>query len=290
MARQVRLKNTFRAYCRPRYHRLVANVRQRLGQIIFETDTKAGRIFDIVLSMLILLSVTITMLESVRSLQLTYGRVLRRLEWTFTILFTIEYLLRLYAAYNRPKYIRSFFGVVDLLAVLPTYFSLFFSGSQYFAVIRALRLLRIFRILKMVRFLGEASTLRRALEASRPKITVFLVTVITVVLIIGSLMYVIEGEASGFNNIPVSVYWAIVTLTTVGYGDIAPVTPLGRFVSGLVMILGYGIIAVPTGIVSVELARAERSSSKVCPACGLRQHDQDALHCKRCGERLEASS
>jgi voltage-gated potassium channel len=261
--------------------------RQRLGQIIFETDTRAGKAFDVVLLIVIVLSVTLTMLESVASLRLSYGKLLRGLEWAFTILFTVEYFLRIYSAYDRRKYIFSFFGLVDLLAILPTYFSIFLTGSQYFIVVRSLRLLRVFRVLKMVRFLGEASTLARALKASRAKITVFLVAVITIVVIIGSLMYLIEGEANGFSNIPIGVYWSIVTLTTVGYGDIAPVTPLGRFLSALVMILGYGIIAVPTGIVSVELARAERSGTKVCTSCGLLHHDQDANYCKHCGEKLE---
>jgi voltage-gated potassium channel len=265
-------------------------LRQRLGQVIFETDTKAGRAFDVVLLVMILLSVTLTMLESVAGLQLRYGRWLRRLEWGFTILFTIEYFSRVYSSYDRRKYIFSFFGLVDLLAILPSYLSIFLTGTHYFAVIRILRLLRVFRILKLVRFLGEANTLTRALRASRAKITVFLVTVISVVVVIGSVMYLVEGPKSGFNNIPVSMYWAIVTLTTVGYGDIAPETALGRFLSALVMILGYGIIAVPTGIVTAELTRAERTNDKICPNCGFRYHDRDANFCKNCGEKLETLS
>jgi voltage-gated potassium channel len=270
-----------------RYYHFMQAFRQRLGQVIFETDTKAGRAFDVVLLVMILLSVTLTMLESVATLQLSYGRLLRRLEWVFTLLFTVEYFLRVYSSYNRRQYVFSFFGLVDLLAILPSYFSIFLTGGQYFAVIRILRLLRVFRILKMVRFLGEANTLTRALKASRAKITVFLVTVISIVVIIGSVMYVVEGPKSGFNNIPVSMYWAIVTLTTVGYGDIAPETASGRFLSALVMVLGYGIIAVPTGIVTAELARAERTNDRVCPNCGLRYHDSDANFCRNCGERLE---
>ncbi len=264
------------------------NFKERLGHIIFETDTPASRLFDVALLWAILISVILVMLESVVGFREQYGLSLRILEWIFTGLFTIEYAIRIYVAYNRPKYIRSFYGIVDLLAILPTYLSLFFAGTQYFIVIRALRLLRVFRVLKLVRFLGEAGTLVRALRASREKITVFLVTVITLVVVIGSLMFLVEGEENGFNNIPVSIYWAIVTLTTVGYGDIAPRTPLGQFLSAIVMILGYGIIAVPTGIVSVELARAERQERpRTCSDCQRSGHDPDAVFCKYCGELLD---
>ncbi|MCA9839079.1 MAG: ion transporter [Trueperaceae bacterium] len=258
----------------------------RLGNIIFEHDTAAAKLFDVVLLWAIVLSVVLVMLESVASFRLRYGGPLRGLEWLFTALFTLEYLLRLYTAYNRAKYIRSFYGVVDLLAILPSYLSLFLTGTQYFIVIRSLRLLRVFRVLKLVQFVGEASILTRALRASRAKIIVFLVTVVTLVIIIGSLMFLIEGPANGFHNIPVSVYWAIVTLTTVGYGDIAPKTPLGQFFSALVMILGYAIIAVPTGIVSVELSRAEKAAERTCTHCDNSHHDSDALYCKRCGKAL----
>lgn len=269
--------------------------RERLGDIIFETDTPTARGFDVLLLWAILLSVLAVMLESVAGIRARYGEALRVLEWSFTGLFTLEYLVRLYTARNRPRYVRSFFGVVDLLAVLPSYLSLFFVGSQYFIVIRALRLLRVFRVLKLVRFLGEASILSRALRASREKIIVFLVAVVTIVVIIGSAMFLIEGEAHGFTNIPVSVYWAIVTLTTVGFGDIIPQTPLGRFLAAMVMILGYGIIAVPTGIVTTELALAsqenrERHATNRCGVCGLGGHDPDARYCKHCGEALNPAA
>lgn len=260
--------------------------RKRLGRIIFETDTPAGKAFDVLLLLLILLSIFLVMLESVSSIRQQYVDALRWLEWVFTGLFTLEYALRIYAAYNRQKYIRSFFGSVDLLAVLPTYLSIFLEGSQYFIVIRALRLMRVFRILKLSRFLGEANTLSRALKASRAKITVFLLAVVTIVVIVGSVMFLVEGEESGFTNIPISVYWTVVTLTTVGYGDIAPQTPLGRFLAALVMILGYGVIAVPTGIVTSELSRADRYRNKVCDSCGLSRHDIDATFCKQCGALL----
>ena len=263
-------------------------IRERLGDIIFETDTPAARLFDVVVLWAILLSVALVMLESVLSLRVRYGATLRGLEWAFTVLFTVEYLLRIYAARKRLRYVTSFYGVVDLLAVLPSYLSLVIAGSQYLIVIRSLRLLRVFRVLKLARYLGEANTLARALRASRVKIIVFLWTVLTLVIIIGSVMYLVEGAESGFTNIPISVYWAIVTLTTVGYGDIAPRTPLGQTLSALVMILGYAIIAVPTGIVTTELGRASREEREavVCPYCGRSGHDADAVHCKYCGERL----
>jgi voltage-gated potassium channel len=267
--------------------RQLKDLRERLGHIIFETNTPAAKLFDVVLLWTIFISVVLVMLESVPSFRRDYGMALRTLEWAFTIIFTLEYLARIFAASNRRKYIRSFYGIVDLLAILPSYLSLILTGAQYLLIVRSLRLLRVFRVLKLVRFLGEASTLARALRASREKITVFLVTVATLVVIIGSVMFLVEGEEHGFSNIPISVYWAIVTLTTVGYGDIAPKTPLGQFFSAIVMILGYGIIAVPTGIVSVELARAERDIVRLkCTNCQYAQHDVDAKFCKRCGEAL----
>ena len=264
----------------------MSSFRKDLGNIIFEHDSPTARLFDVVLLWAILLSVLLVMLESVASIRLRYGGTLRALEWVFTGLFTLEYMLRFYTAYNRAKYLRSFYGMVDLIAVLPSYLSLFFAGTQYFIVIRSLRLLRVFRVLKLVQFVGEASVLSKALRASRVKITVFLVAVVTLVIIIGSLMFLIEGPRNGFHNIPISVYWAIVTLTTVGYGDIAPKTPLGQFFSALVMILGYAIIAVPTGIVSVELSRADRESTQACSNCGETNHDRDARFCKTCGQAL----
>jgi voltage-gated potassium channel len=262
--------------------------RERLGHVIFEADTRAGKAFDITLLVAIVASIALVMFESVASYREANGSLLRGLEWFFTGLFTVEYALRIYTAYDRPKYVKSFYGLVDLVAILPTYLSLFFVGAQYFLVIRALRLLRVFRVLKLVHFIGEATVLKRALLASRGKIIVFMVTVITLVTIIGSVMHLVEGPQHGFDNIPKSVYWAIVTLTTVGYGDIAPKTPLGQFLSAIVMILGYGIIAVPTGIVTSELARASHESEyRRCQACGRRGHDNDATFCKWCGGKLE---
>jgi len=265
--------------------------RARLGTIIFEAETPLGRLFDVVLLWSIVLSILLVMVESVPRVRASYGSTLRGLEWVFTGLFTLEYLARIYAARKRLRYVTSFYGVVDLLAVVLGYLSLVFAGSQYLLVIRALRLLRIFRVLKLSRYLGEASLLMRALHASRVKITVFLYTVLTVVVIIGSVMHLVEGADNGFTSIPISIYWAIVTLTTVGYGDITPQTPLGRLISALVMILGYGIIAVPTGIVTVELGRAARLEAADqgelrCANCGRGGHDPDAVHCKYCGAQL----
>jgi len=263
--------------------------RTRSYEVIFEHDTKAGKAFDLVLLVAILVSVAVVMLDSVASIAAPYHRAFVWAEWIFTLLFTAEYILRL-ASVNRPSgYALSFFGIVDLLAILPSYLSLLLPGGQYLIVIRILRVLRVFRILKLARYVGEARTLTLALRAARYKITVFLFTVLTVVVIVGSFMFLIEGPESGFTSIPQGVYWAIVTLTTVGYGDIAPVTPLGEALAAVVMILGYGIIAVPTGIVTVELAhQAQRKpSALVCPGCGEGSHDGDARFCKACGEELE---
>lgn len=262
--------------------------RGRLHEVIFEADTPAGRVFDLLLLVAIGLSVGAVCLESVRSVREAWGTELRVLEWGLTISFTVEYALRLIAVKRPWMYARSFYGVVDLLAILPTYLSLFVVGTQSLLVVRALRLLRIFRILKLTHYVGEARMLRAALEASSRKITVFLGVVLTCVLISGALMYLIEGEANGFTSIPRSVYWAIVTMTTVGYGDIAPQTVVGQFVASIVMILGYGVIAVPTGIVSVAMNDVFKRSTNTqsCPACGAGNHADDARHCKYCGERL----
>jgi voltage-gated potassium channel len=262
--------------------------RRRLHEIIFEAETPAGRGFDVALLVAIVLSVLAVVLESVRAIREAYGSWLLAVEWSLTVLFTIEYALRL-ASVERPlRYARSFFGIVDLLAVLPTYLSLLLPGAQALLVVRALRLLRVFRILKLAHFLGEAQVLRSALRASLRKISVFLFTVLVMVLIVGSLMYLIEGEKSGFSSIPLSIYWAIVTLTTVGYGDIAPQTVLGQILASVVMIVGYGIIAVPTGIVTVELSRAwpPKVSTQSCPRCSAEGHDPDASYCKFCGSAL----
>ncbi len=263
--------------------------RARLHEVIFESDTPAGRYFDLALIWLILLSVATVILESIREVRVQYGSLLYALEWMFTVLFTIEYALRLLSVRHPLRYARSFFGVIDLLAIIPTYLSVFVPGSQYLLVIRILRLLRVFRLLKLSEYVMEADTLRRALRASRRKISVFISAVVLLVVIIGAMMYVIEGEANGFTSIPVSIYWAIVTLTTVGYGDLSPKTPLGKMLASIVMVIGYGIIAVPTGIVSVELAHAVREkgvSGQSCPACSAEGHDPDAAYCKYCGEKL----
>lgn len=262
---------------------------RRLDRVMFETDTPAGRAFDVVLLWAILLNVALVVLESVAAIRARYGPLLRLAEWIFTVMFTIEYVLRILAARRRRRYVTSFYGIIDLLAVLPSYLSLFFVGTQYFIVLRSLRLLRVFRIFKLSRYLGEAGFLAQALQASRAKITVFLTAVVTLVLCIGAVMYLVEGPRNGFDDIPVSIYWAVVTLTTVGYGDIAPQTPLGKFLASAVMILGYSIIAVPTGIVTTELSLAYARRDRVerpCPDCGTRLHEEDAVFCRRCGARL----
>ncbi|KAB2963322.1 MAG: ion transporter [Thermoanaerobaculia bacterium] len=265
-----------------------AGWRRRLHGVVFEAETPAGRAFDYTLLALILASVAAVLAESVPELRARHGALLRALEWGFTLLFTLEYGLRL-AAVRRPLvWARSFYGVVDLLAVLPTYLALVLPGAQTLLVLRALRLLRIFRILKLAALLDEAAVLRAALVASRRKVFVFLSTVMILVLLIGSAMYLVEGEENGFVSIPISIYWAIVTLTTVGYGDLAPQTPLGRLLASLVMLLGYAILAVPTGIVTSELiaAHGRRPTTEACPACGHAAHDHDALYCKLCGAKL----
>jgi voltage-gated potassium channel len=264
--------------------------RDRLFEIIFEADTPAGKWFDIVLIVVILLSVLTVMLDSVASIRARHGRSLYALEWFFTILFTAEYILRLLCVGKPLRYAVSFFGIVDLMAILPTYLSLVVFGSRYLAVVRILRVLRIFRILKLGHHTKEAGVLKAALYASRRKILVFFSVVLTLVVIIGSLMYVIEGPTNGgFTSIPQGVYWAIVTLTTVGYGDISPQTPLGQFLASIVMILGYSIIAVPTGIVTVQWSQASmrrQTNTQACPNCSAEGHDADARHCKFCGAKL----
>ena len=262
--------------------------RHRLHEVIFEADTPAGRRFDVGLLWVIVASVAVVVAESVPELRAAHGELFRAAEWGFTALFTLEYLLRLVAVRRPLAWARSAFGIIDLLAVLPTYLALVLPGAQTLLVLRALRLLRIFRILKLAEFLREAAMLRTALAGSRRKILVFLGTVMILVLIIGSLIYMVEGEAAGFVSIPLSMYWAIVTLTTVGYGDLAPQSGLGRFLASIVMLLGYSILAVPTGIFTSELLAARRGkvSTQACPACGVDGHDADAVHCKFCGSRL----
>ncbi len=261
-------------------------LREHIHEIIFEADTPLGKLFDVVLLVTIVVSILSVILESVAEINRQYGHILRVLEWVITILFSIEYVLRIYAVRRPMKYIFSFYGLIDFLSLIPTYLSLFFSGTHYLAVLRSLRLLRIFRIFKLARYLGESAELLDALRRSRIKITVFLVSVVTLSLIIGSVMYVVEGPENNFSSIPMSMYWAIVTLTTVGYGDIAPVTQLGKTLASIVMLMGYGIIAVPTGIVTSELTAAQKElkvNTIACPSCSEEGHDDDAIHCKYCG-------
>lgn len=264
--------------------------RLRLYEIIFEADTPQGRAFDVILLGSIILSVIVVMLESVADIKENYGPWLLRIEWFFTLLFTLEYLARLTVVLNKRKYVFSFFGIIDLLSILPAYLSVFFVGGvQSLLVIRTIRLIRIFRILKLVNFLGASTTLTNALKASRHKIGVFLVTIATSVVISGTIMYLVEGQANGFTSIPRSIYWAIVTMTTVGYGDIAPQTVLGQTIASFIMIMGYGIIAVPTGIVSAEMVQQksrEKLTTQCCPNCLKEGHDVDAVHCKYCGTTL----
>jgi voltage-gated potassium channel len=265
-----------------------ASLRQRWYTIIFEADTKAGRLFNVVLLACILTSVAIIFLESVEWIRVRYGVWLRGIEWVFTVIFTLEYIGRIWTVTNKKKYIFSFFGIIDLLSILPSYVGLFYVGAQSLMVIRSLRLLRIFRIFKLTRYVGEGQNLARALRSSQHKITVFLVFVLTSVIIAGTIMYLVEGPEHGFTSIPVSIYWAIVTMTTVGYGDIAPVTPLGQTIASCIMILGYGIIAVPTGIVSAEMVQLKRNeiTTQVCPHCLKEGHDVDAVYCKYCSAKL----
>lgn len=260
--------------------------RRRLYEVVFESDTPTGRAFDVVLITAILASVLTVMLESVARVRAEYGPALHALEWGFTALFTVEYAARL-ACVNRPaRYAASFFGVVDLLAIVPTYLSLLVPGTQALLVVRVLRVLRVFRVLKLTEYLRESRVLTDALWAGRRKIGVFLLGVVTLLTVVGSLMYVVEGEEHGFTDIPTSIYWAVVTVTTVGYGDIAPKTAAGRALAAVAMIIGYSIIAVPTGIVTAELARAGRGAGRGCPGCGAADHDADARFCKRCGVAL----
>ncbi|QTN39670.1 ion transporter [Cryomorphaceae bacterium] len=266
------------------------SLKRKIHEIIFEADTPAGKIFDVALFISIILSLIAVMLETVPGIREEYGDEMRIVEWVFTVLFTIEYLLRIYSVTRPGHYIRSFYGVIDLLSILPTYIGLFFAGSQALMVIRGVRLLRVFRVLKLSRYLFEAEMLGKALRNSRRKITVFLLAVVTIVMIAGAVMYVVEGGENGFDSIPKSIYWAIVTLTTVGYGDISPGTTLGQFIASFIMILGYGILAVPTGIVTSELTRhqdGDRHTNNACPHCGEEGHRHDAEFCYNCGGRLD---
>ena len=260
-------------------------VKGRLHEIIFEADTAGGKRFDVLLIISIIISVALVMLDSVAEISAAYGPLLYAGEWFFTLLFTVEYGLRLFSIGRPLAYATSFYGIVDLMAILPTYLSILFPGTQFLLVIRVLRVLRVFRVLKLVPYVGESRLLIQALRASRRKVIVFLFTVL---IIFGSLMYLIEDASSGFTSIPRCIYWAVVTLTTVGYGDISPQTNIGQFVAAFIMIIGYGIIAVPTGIVTVELSHAfqKKLSTQSCPQCSAEGHDSDASNCKYCGALL----
>lgn len=264
-------------------------LKERIHEIIFEADTLEGKAFDVALLVAILVSVVVVMYDSVQYYHFHYRRLLYTLEWVLTVFFTIEYVLRLYCVKNKRKYALSFYGIIDLLAILPTYLSFFILGAQSLLVIRALRLLRIFRIFKLTNYMRQGRQISIAMRKSAPKILVFIMFVLLLVVIFGSAMYLIEGGAnSGFENIPRSVYWAIVTLTTVGYGDIAPVTEVGQMMAAAIMLLGYAVIAVPTGIVTVEMARAtrRRESTQVCRNCSKEGHEEGALYCNICGHSL----
>ena len=261
-------------------------LKELLYDIIFEADTKSGKIFDIFLLIFIVISLLAVMLESVTSIQSKFGDSLTYIEWIITLIFTIEYILRIWIVKKSWNYIFSFFGIIDLLSILPTFLGLIIVGSHGLMVFRVLRLLRIFRIFKVTRYINAGSIIIEALKESRAKISVFLFGVVTIVIILGTIMYMIEGEQNGFVSIPKSIYWAIVTMTTVGYGDITPLTTLGQFLASFMMILGYAIIAVPTGIVTVEFARKRNLTTQVCPHCIKEGHDLDAVFCKYCGEQL----
>lgn len=264
--------------------------REKLHEIIYEADTKAGKLFDIVLLWLILASIALVMLESVRNYDQKYHELFNISEWIITGLFTIEYILRIISVNKPKKYIFSFYGGIDLLSTAPKYLSLIFGGGHYLAAIRALRLLRVFRILKLARYVGATNNLTKALKASRYRIFVFISAVLVICIIIGTVMYLVEGDQSGFTSIPRSVYWAIVTLTTVGYGDIAPQSAFGQFLASMVMILGYGIIAIPTGIVTAEFTKLNPKSvslnTKACPNCSAENHQDGSEFCYHCGTKL----
>ena len=264
-------------------------LRDKLRIIIFEADTKAGRRFDVTLIGMILLSVLTVMLDSVPQINAKYGQQLYYAEWFFTVLFTVEYTVRLWCIEHSWGYAKSFYGVVDLLSVLPTYLSLWFPGAQFFLAVRILRVLRVFRVLRMVRYVGEAELIAQALAASRRKIIVFVASVLALMVIFGALMYVVEGGTNpAFASIPQSIYWAVTTMTTVGYGDITPTTPLGQSLASFIMIMGYGIIAVPTGIVTLELNEANRrqANTRTCSDCSAEGHSREASYCWRCGAPL----
>ena len=274
-----------------REHKVHSGWKSKLHEIIYEADTPLGKIFDIALVALIVLSVILVMLESVKEVDRSYHQILLSLEWMVTIFFTFEYIARLISIKKPWKYALSFYGIIDLISTIPLYLSYILAGSQVLLAVRAFRLLRIFRILKLVKFLGEASQLRAALRASRTKIAVFIYVVLILSVIMGTIMYLVESDEAGFTSIPRSIYWTIVTLTTVGYGDIAPQTTIGQFLATVVMVLGYGIIAVPTGIVTVEFSKQKgknlvHTNTQCCTSCSAEGHRDDASHCYNCGEPL----
>jgi voltage-gated potassium channel len=265
------------------------NFKEKIRHVIFTHENGAAKWFDILLIVFILLSVLLVMLDSVTIIHDVYQKELYLLEWFFTIVFTVEYILRIYSSTNKSKYVFSFFGLIDLFSIIPTYISYFLPGTQYLLVIRILRVLRIFRILKLGQYIGEGKIIIDALIASQRKILVFIFGVTTIVVIVGCVMYLVEGPENGFTSIPISIYWAIVTLTTVGYGDISPNTAMGQFLSSIIMIMGYGIIAVPTGIVTAGIAEAQKESKKrqqTCVICDESNHSEDAMYCRKCGSKL----
>jgi len=267
----------------------MSKLRQKFKIIIFGTDTRAGKLFDEILIATIILSVITVLIESVTSYREQYGNILFLAEWFFTILFSIEYLMRLYCVRLPTSYLFSFYGIIDFLSVIPTYISILFPGAQALSVIRILRVLRIFRVLKLFQYMSEVNHLTKALIASKRKIFIFLFVVINIVVILGSIMYLIEGEPAGYTSIPKSVYWAIVTLTTVGYGDIAPLTPIGQGISAFIMLIGYSIIAVPTGIITTELTflNKDNKNKETCAVCDKDDLIKDSLYCRHCGAKID---
>jgi voltage-gated potassium channel len=262
--------------------------RQKLHEIIYEADTPEGKLFDVVLLILIVISIVAVMLESVAGIKIVYGKELNIIEWVITAFFTIEYIARIISVKKPASYILSFYGIIDFLAMIPKYIDILFPGLGFLISIRALRLLRVFRILKLGRFVGASNQLVTALKKSKVKIAVFLFGVVIICIIMGTLMYIIEGPKSGFKNIPISIYWTIVTLTTVGFGDITPITPLGQFLSAVIMIMGYGIIAVPTGLVTAQFMQESKiqQNTQVCRVCNADHHRDDARYCYNCGSHL----
>ena len=267
------------------------NWKEKVHEVIYEADTPAGKLFDVILLLVILLSILLVMLESIESIGTKYAYILDVAEWVITILFSIEYIARIISVEKPKTYVFSFYGIIDLLSTIPKYISLFVLGTHSLVALRALRLLRVFRILKLTRFIGESANFGKALKRSRPKIAVFISFVIVLCIILGTVMYLVESnEGSGFTSIPRSVYWAIVTLTTVGYGDIAPITALGQFIASLIMILGYGIIAIPTGIVTSEMSKSEKelipNNTQNCANCNEDYHQDNAEFCHKCGNKI----